>query len=148
MHKNCNNCKNENNYNYCNNRKNHFSNAFSIKNAFENQLLEARSKLKKAIINDKDRVFQMNLRQAKSNLKSREVLHAKLSSFIGDFFCDNFFRDDNLLECFIGDGDFEKCLVFSLSVDWKHCQHIHKNALISILKFLRLNLLSIIYSFS
>jgi hypothetical protein len=45
----------------------------SLTNAFENQLLEARSKLKKAIINDKDRVFQMNLRQAKSNLKSREL---------------------------------------------------------------------------
>ncbi len=39
----------------------------------EKQLIEARSKLKKATINDKDRIFQMNLRQAKANLKYRDT---------------------------------------------------------------------------
>jgi hypothetical protein len=44
---------------------------------FENQLIQARSKLKTAPINDKNRIFQKKLLEAKSHLKSREIIKDK-----------------------------------------------------------------------
>src|SRR5688572_30298335 len=45
----------------------------SVTTPMENQLIEARSKLKRVVINDKDRLFQKDLLQAKNNLKSQEI---------------------------------------------------------------------------